>query len=385
MTRLRDLSDPLAMSDREYDIEFDFFEEPDTRETEERPKRRRPRPPVRPPTGLTPLLRLIGLISFAILIVLLLVVWIDGCREDQRKDAYREYVENVDDYATQSQRLGRRFNTLLTTRGTQEADVENELSGLATQQDQIANNARELDPPGRLRDQHAHMLETFDLRTNGLRGMTEAFRSTAQSKNANAAGAQLALQMQRFVASDVIWEDLFKEPTKNRLDDLDITGVNVPSSVFLRNPDIATTASMKSVWQRIHGAATGGANCSPRGTGIVSTKVLPSQELSTESTNTIQLSTDLTFSVTVENSGCAQEVGLKVRLTIQQSPRPITAQRTIDLIDPGDEATVEFNDLQSRLPQLDQKTSLTVEVEPVPSETKTDNNEESYPVQFSVG
>jgi len=372
------------MSDRD-DIEFDFFEEPDTHETEERPRRRGPRPPVRPPTGLTPLLRLIGLISFAILIVLLLVVWIDGCREDQRKDAYREYVENVDDYATQSQRLGRRFNTLLTTRGTQEADVENELSGLATQQDQIANNARELDPPGRLRDQHAHMLETFDLRTNGLRGMTEAFRSTAQSKNANAAGAQLALQMQRFVASDVIWEDLFKEPTKNRLDDLDITGVNVPSSVFLRNPDIATTASMKSVWQRIHGAATGGANCSPRGTGIVSTKVLPSQELSTESTNTIQLSTDLTFSVTVENSGCAQEVGLKVRLTIQQSPRPITAQRTIDLIDPGDEATVEFNDLQSRLPQLDQKTSLTVEVEPVPSETKTDNNEESYPVQFSVG
>ena len=191
--------------------------------------------------------------------------------------------------------------------------------------------------------------------------------------------------MQRFVASDVIWEDLFKEPTKNQLEDLGITGVNVPSSAFLRNADIATVASMKSVWQRIHGAATGGANCSPRGTGIVSTKVLPSQELSTETTNTIQLSTDLTFAVTIQNSGCAQEVGLKVRLTIQQSPRPITAQRTIDLIDPGDEATVEFNDLQSRLPQLDQKTSLTVEVEPVPTEAKTDNNEESYPVQFSVG
>ena len=117
------------MSDRESDIEFDFFEEPDTRETEERPRRRGPRPPVRPPTGLTPLLRLIGLISFAILIVLLLVVWVNGCREDQRKDAYENYVEKVDDYATQSQRSARAFNTLLTTRGTKEADVENELSG----------------------------------------------------------------------------------------------------------------------------------------------------------------------------------------------------------------------------------------------------------------
>ena len=384
MTRLRIHSRPLDMSDRD-DIEFDFFEEPDTRETEERPRRRGSRPPVRPPTGLTPLLRLIGLISFAILIVLLLVVWVNGCREDQRKDAYRDYVQQVREYATQSQRLGRRFNNLLTTRGTQEADVERELAGLATQHDQIANNARELEPPGRLRDQHAHMLDTFDLRTNGLRGMTEAFRSTAGSRNASVAGAQLALQMQRFVASDVIWEDLFKEPTRAELDNLDITGVNVPSSVFLRNADIATTASMRSVWQRIHGAATGGTNCTPRGTGIVSTKVLPNQELSTEETNTIQLSTDLTFAVTVQNSGCAQEVGIKVRLTIQQSPRPITAQRTIDLLDQGDEATVEFDQLQSRLPQLDQRTSLTVEVEPVPDESNTDNNEESYPVQFSVG
>ena len=106
------------MSERENDIEFDFFEEPDTRETaEERPKRRGPRPPVRPPTGLTPLLRLIGLICFAILIILLLVLWVNGCREDKRKDAYRNYVKQVSDYASESQRLGRQFNTLLTSRG----------------------------------------------------------------------------------------------------------------------------------------------------------------------------------------------------------------------------------------------------------------------------
>ena len=81
--------------------------------------------------------------------------------------------------------------------------------------------------------------------------------------------------------------------------------------------------------------------------------------------------------MTIQNSGCAQEVGLKVRLTIQQSPRPITAQRTIDLIDPGDEATVEFTDLG--LPDLDQRTSLTVEVEPVPTESNTANNDGELP------
>jgi hypothetical protein len=370
------------MSDRESDIEFDFFEEPDTRETEERPRRRGPRPPVRPPTGLTPLLRLVGLISFAILIVLLLVVWIDGCREDQRKETYRDYVETVSDYATDSQRLGRRFNSLLTTRGTQQSEVENELSGLAQEQEAIANSARGLEPPGRLRQQHSHLLDALDLRTNGLEGMNEAFKSTASSRNANRAGAELALQMKRFVTSDVIWEDLFKEPTRLELNSLDITGVNVPDSMFLPNSDIATTASMKAVWQRIHGASTGGASCEPRGTGIVSTKVLPSgRELSTESTNTIQLTTELAFAVTIRNSGCAQEVGLRVQITIQ-SPTPITARRTVTLINPGEEATVEFRDLG--LPPLDQRTSLTVEVDPVPNESNTNNNAANYPVQFAV-
>lgn len=372
------------MSDRESDIEFDFFEEPDTKESaEDRPRRRGPRPPVRPPTGLTPLLRLVGLISFAILIVLLLILWVNGCREGQRKDTYKRYVEKVSGYASQSQALGRRFNTLLTTTGTKEADVESTLSGLAQQQETIATQARGLEVPGRLRAQNAHMLDSFDLRFNGLKGMTDAFKSTAGSKNSNQAGIQLAQQMKRLVASDVIWEDLFKEPTKTELDNLKITGANVPDSIFLPNSDIATTASMKQVWLRIHGAATGTSTCSPRGTGIVSTKVLPSgKDLSESSLNTIQSTQDLAFAVTIKNSGCAQEVGLKVRLTIQES-KPITKQATIDLLNPGEEKTVEFRDIG--LPPLDQRTNLTVEVDPVPQEQSTDNNNASYPVQFAVG
>jgi type II secretory pathway component PulJ len=372
------------MSDRESDIEFDFFEESDTRESaEDRPRRRGPRPPARPPTGLTPLLRLVGLISFAILIVLLLILWVNGCREDQRKDTYRNYVERVEGFATRSGQLGRQFNRLLTTRGTEESVVENELSGLAEEQNQIAEQARQLEVPGRLRAQHAHMLDSFDLRFNGLMGMNDAFKSTASSRNANTAGRQLALQMKRLVASDVIWEDLVKEPTKEELANLGITGVNVPDSIFLPNADIATSTSMKAVWQRIHGGAPGGETCTPRGTGITSTKVLPSgRELSTSETNTIQTSTDLGFSVTIENSGCAQEVGLKVRLTIQQT-QPITKQATVALLNSGDETTVEFRDIST--PSFEQRTSVTVEVDPVPQERSVDNNTASYPVQFSVG
>ena len=170
--------------------------------------------------------------------MLLLIFWVNGCREDQRKDTYKNYVEHVEDFATQSQRLGQRLNTLLTTPGTKEADVENELSGLAQQQDKLTNRLgpRSTGPPS----QPAR--STCSTRsTSGRRAERDVRRvqDDCGAKNADQAGAELAEQMHRFVASDVIWEDLFNQPTKDELAKLSITGVNVPDSIFFPNPDIA--------------------------------------------------------------------------------------------------------------------------------------------------
>src|SRR5687767_15707513 len=95
------------MSNRETDFEFDFFEEPATQEASPRADRtlrrplgggrgprgpRLPQRPLRPRAGLTPLLRLLGLIAFAILIVVLLLLWVQSCQEDAKRDAYSDYM-----------------------------------------------------------------------------------------------------------------------------------------------------------------------------------------------------------------------------------------------------------------------------------------------------
>lgn len=372
------------MSERESDIEFDFFDEPETREATEaeRPRRRGPRPPVRPPAGLTPLLRLVGLISFAILIVVLLVFWVNSCREDRRKDTYRDYVEDVSVLARDSAGLGRDLNTLLTTRGKQQSELVQDLEGLAQTQEQQTTQAREIDPPGPLRPQHRHLVEAFQLRVSGLRGMALAFRQTATSQNAGRSGGLLADQARRLGASDILWDDLFKDPAADELERQDIRGVAVPDSNFLRDPDVSTAASMTAIWRRIRGASTGGGSCSPRGTGLVSVTALPGRDrLEPGAVNDIPTE-DLAFAVVVENSGCAQEVNIPVTLTIQKSPTPIVARQRIDLIDPGEEETVTFRNLGT--PPFTQRTSLSVEVTPVPTETNTDNNTAEYPVVFSL-
>ena len=81
------------------DIEFDFFDEPETREDEPRRRAPRrsgdgggpPRRPVRPPAGFTPLLRLAGLIAFAILIIVLLVLWVQSCQGASNRKVQRTW------------------------------------------------------------------------------------------------------------------------------------------------------------------------------------------------------------------------------------------------------------------------------------------------------
>jgi hypothetical protein len=374
------------MSERDSDIEFDFFEdEPATTEAQTtRPARRGRRPPIRPPTGITPLLRLIGLIALAILIVVLLVFAVQSCRGSQKQDTYENYMGDVDEVANQSEQIGRQLNNLLTDPAAKLADIRSRLSGLAQQQEQGVTRAEDIDPPGPLREIHPAVIQSLQLRVSGLEGLERAFQQTAQIRNSNVAGRALAIQARRLLASDVVWDDLYKEPARTVLIDQDVRGVQVPDSNFLRNPDLATPSLMASIWQRVRGASSGASQCSPRGTGLISVKALPSgTELSTTTLNTVEASEELGFAVTVEDTGCSQEVRIPVTLTIEKSPKNIVKTQTIPIINPGEQQTVTFRNI-GQVP-FATRTNIKVEVKPVQNESKTDNNSATYPVIFSLG
>src|SRR5438552_14850660 len=128
-----------AMTERDTDIEFDFFEEPETREAarpERPPSRGGPRPPIRTPQGLTPLLRLVGLIAFAIVIVLLLVYAIEGCQSSSKHAKYEHYMAKVAPVASNSRAIGTRLTSLLGQPGLKANEVQSKLAGLAREEQQ---------------------------------------------------------------------------------------------------------------------------------------------------------------------------------------------------------------------------------------------------------
>ena len=166
------------MSSRDDDnLDFDFFDDDATRETQgRRPRRTRRgrrtggavagprRPQLRAPHGVTPILRLIGFVAFAILIVVLLVLWGQGCSSDKKRNNYSNAMTELGTIGTNSAKIGSSLAELLTTPGLKQAELETSLGGLIQREQQDVDSATGVDVPGPLRPATDHAVEALQLR-----------------------------------------------------------------------------------------------------------------------------------------------------------------------------------------------------------------------------
>ena len=101
-----------------------------------------------------------------------------------------------------------------------------------------------------------------------MQGLLDTFVATKDddSKDATAAGEKLATQAQRLEASDVVWQYLFRVPAQATLQDEGRRRLTAPASVFVENAELYSARSMTAIWQRVHGASTGGTPSGVHGT-----------------------------------------------------------------------------------------------------------------------
>jgi hypothetical protein len=369
------------------DIEFDFFE--DERPTGEsvqgsraraaRTSSRKPRRPVGPPRGTAPLLRLLGLVVFVIVIVLLFALFVASCTSTSRHSAYAAYMTKVDNIARESTANGKQLASALAQPGVNVTALVSNLDGIASAERQNVAAAEALDPPGRLRDENGYLVEALELRVSGIEGLAQTFQDSSKASNAS---GLLADAGDRLLASDVVWDDLFKALTTRQLTTDGVTGVQPPESHSLSSVDLVSAHQMALVLQRISGASTGGKVTGIHGTNIVSVKALPGgQILNSGSLNTVTTGTDLQIVVTVDDSGDSQEVHIPVSLTITGTPE-IKKQSTIVTINPGEQTMVTFGDLGAV--SFGRQVTLSVDVRKVPGEVVLTNNSAQFPVIFSL-
>jgi hypothetical protein len=381
------------MDPRDDDIEFDFFDdEPPTTEAQSPsrgvrlPRRggRGTRPPAATPHGLTPALRLLALVAILVALFVIFGLVIQSCTSTSKHDRYAHYMEKMRTIASASQADGMSVANALITPGVKAPELASKLNAIAQQERQNVTNAENLDAPGPLRDENEHAVEALQLRVSGVEGLARTFAANPDSKTKGEA-ALLAEQADRLLASDVVWDDLFREPAAAELKKEGVSGVVPPDSNFVQNRELTTERSMSLLLTRLRGTTTsGGTPTGLHGTNIVDVKVLPGgQTLSPNTTNTVVATTGLAFVVDIADSGDSQEVGIKVTLTIQKPQGAIVKTKILPLINPGQTKSVTFTDL-GQVP-FAQRTTVSVDVQAVRGEHNTDNNKATYPVIFSLG
>lgn len=343
------------------------------------------RPALRAPHGLAPILRLVGFVAFAILVVVLLIVWGQGCASDGERSNYEDAMTELTAIGTSSAKIGSDLAELLTTPGLKQAELETKVGGLVDRQQQGLESAEALDVPGPLRPAVDHVSEALQLRVGGMQALLDTFVATKgdDTNEAAAAGEKLAAQARQLTASDVVWRILFQVPAQATLQDQGFGDLKAPASVFVETDELYSARSMTSIWLRVHGASTGGTPSGVHGTGLEKVLVQPGGvQLSPDTETTIKASTDLAFEVFVKNTGENQEVGIEVTLTIPKGTAPIVKKQSIALLDIGETKSVTFKDFPD--PPFGEKSSVQVSVKPVQGETNTGNNSAEYPVIFSL-
>ena len=246
----------------EDELEFDFFEEPDTAETIEQgwrlPRLQRAGRDgggVRrvPPPGLVGVGRLAGLAAIVIAATVGFVTGLGAC-QGPRAD-YVGYLRLVGVLARSSSKDGGRLAADLSSVTATSSTLARRLQDLASQEQQDYDQAVQLNPPGPLRAVHGELLVALELRASSLAELGQTLARPQSNKSVGTAEA-LTARARLLTTSDVVWRQLYQIPVTQELHTLHITGVAVPQSRFVSNPALVTAPAFSQLVQRMHGVVT---------------------------------------------------------------------------------------------------------------------------------
>jgi len=340
----------------------------------------------------TPAARIAMAVVGAIVLIVVLVLIVRGCQRSQLEDSYSSYMGDVTTIATASGKQGDALQeTLQNTSGATAPALQVQVRELASKAEGLVGQAEALSAPGSLTAPNQSLVTALQYRVTGLKALADSLPSVIDSQNRAFSSATLASAMQRFLASDVIYQDSFVGPSKRVLADEGITGVQVPDRQFFLSGVRADQASPTGAGQLIPALQRTGTADDPtsttgalRGTGIASVQALPQGvELQAGTDTEIQASDKLEWQVTVENAGESVETNVVVRATFASDASPNDAQtveKEIATIEPGEQQSVTLPGPKS--PTFGEASVLKIEVVPVPGEEKTDNNRAEYPVKI---
>jgi CARDB len=338
------------------------------------PASRRRRPPRRPERQQIVLRRALAL-GAGLLILILIVLGVKGCLNARKHRALSDYARNVTQIVEETEGTSKSFFGKLSNGGELSVtEFVDQVNADRSAMDNYESRIDGLDTPGDMDHAQTALETSYDLRAGAMREIADNVNTALGDVGSEKAIATITDQMEKLLASDVVYQEIARHEINRVLEDNGIEGDDVPKSVFLAEgtkwlEEDAVSTALSSV-SGASGATTPGVH----GLGLLGTSI-NGTPLVADSTTAVSTEEMAEVEVEVQNQGESAENGITASVSVSGSG---TLDAPIDSIEPGESQTVTI----TLVPDPTGQKTLEVEVQPVPGEQVTSNNEATYTVEF---
>jgi hypothetical protein len=321
--------------------------------------------------------RIAAAVGVVLLIVIVLLV--NGCLKRGKQQALEKYNSEVGKIAQESQTQVSRplFATLAGASGKSALEVGQRVDEDRVTAEQQAEAARKLSVPGGMSSAQRNFLLTMNMRVEGVSKVANLVR-TALGGKAPQAASSIAGAMEIFLASDIVYSQRVVPLIQEALKSGGVSGQSTQASRFLPN---LTWLQTSTVQAKLTGETPSGGAVTPgtHGSSLKGVSVGTNTLASGGTLNHVSGGANPTFTVMAENAGSNPETNVKVDISVTSEGKTLTASHLIDKTEPGSTTNV---DIPVTGVTLGAASRVSVNIEPVPGESDTENNKGSYLVIF---
>jgi CARDB len=335
---------------------------------------RRRRAPRRPERQQIVLRRALAL-GAGLIVLILIALGVKGCLDAQAHRALSDYARNVTEIVEETEKTSKDFFGKFSEPGELSVtDFVEVVNADRSAMESYANRVGELSAPGGMGKAQSSLELVYDLRSRAMDEIASKMSTALANVGAKQATKVITAQMEKFLASDVVYASVVRPEIDRVLADNGIEGDDVPKSVILpEGTKWLDEATISSALGAV-GGGTAGETGGIHGLGLLGTAI-DGTALVADSSVAVSAEGTPEVEVEVENQGTSTESGVTVSVTVSGSS-PIS--ETINSIEPQETQTVVI----PLTPAPTGTKEVEVEVAPVPGENITSNNEAAYTVEF---
>ena len=316
-----------------------------------------------------------GLALGAGLVVLILIVLgVKGCLDARAHRALTDYARNVEQIVNSTEQTSKDFFDKLENPGSLSVtEFTNQVDADRSAMDSYATRVDALSAPGELSHAQSTLELSYELRKSAMDEIAKRMSTALGTEGAARATVVIARQMQKLLASDVLYESIVRPEIDSELESNGVEGGGVPKSTVLPSTEWLEESKVSAALSAVSGS-TGAAT--PGVHGIELTAVtINGTELSSEGANAVAIEEAAEVEVQVENQGESTENGVPVAVSVNGGN---TLEGTIDQVAAGEIGTT----IVPLTPTPEGEATIEVKAGPVPGENITENNEATYVVVF---